>query len=86
MGLTQAEVAIMRRESSLKTTAKNPVSTAFGLGQLLKGNRLYYADLAGVHPDTTDDREQVMLFRLYVEDRYKTPERALHFKNRYGWY
>ena len=86
MGLTTTEVTLMRRESSLKTVAKNPTSTAFGLGQLIKGNRIYYADLIGVHPDTTDDREQVMLFRQYVQDRYVTPENALSFKNRNGWY
>jgi hypothetical protein len=86
MGLTKTEVAILSRESSLKTTAKNPHSTAFGLGQLLRGNRMRHANLIGVHPDTTDDREQVLLFRSYVEDRYHTPENALRFWNQNGWY
>src|SRR5215216_6688130 len=41
-GTSAAERWIILRESSGDPTADNPASTAFGLGQLLLGNRILY--------------------------------------------
>ena len=76
----------MRRESSLRITAKNPVSSAFGLGQLIVNNRIRLGQQMGVNPNTINPYEQVLLFRSYVEERYGTAEAALWFWDRNGWY
>ena len=74
------------KESSGRTTAKNPTSTAFGLGQFLKSNRIKYANLIGVKPDTTDPVEQIVMMRLYIENRYNNANSALSFHKINGWY
>jgi hypothetical protein len=71
------------RESSGYPTADNPTSTAFGLGQLLLGNRILYL---GRHYATTDCGRQLWAFRAYVRDRYGTAERAKAFWQANGWY
>jgi hypothetical protein len=63
--------------------ADNPTSTAFGLGQLLLGNRILYL---GRHYATTDCGRQLAAFRAYVRDRYGTAERAKAFWQANGWY
>jgi hypothetical protein len=77
-----AEHWIMR-ESSGYPTADNPTSTAFGLGQLLLGNRILYL---GQDYATTDCGRQLWAFRAYVRDRYGTAERAMAFWQANGWY
>jgi hypothetical protein len=68
-GTSPAEHWIIMRESSGYPTADNPASTAFGLGQLLLGNRILYL---GEQYATTDCGRQLWAFRAYVCDRYGT--------------
>jgi hypothetical protein len=60
-----------------------PASTAFGLGQLLLGNRILYL---GRDYATTDCDRQLWALRAYVRDRYGTAERAKAFWQANGWY
>ena len=82
-GTSAAERWIIMRESSGDPTADNPTSTAFGLGQLLLGNRILYL---GRHYATTDCGRQLWAFRAYVSDRYGTAARAKAFWQANGWY
>jgi septal ring factor EnvC (AmiA/AmiB activator) len=82
-GTSAAEHWIIMRESSGHPTADNPTSTAFGLGQLLLGNRILYL---GREYATTDCGRQLWAFRAYVRDRYGTAERAKAFWQANGWY
>jgi hypothetical protein len=82
-GTSAAEYWIIMRESSGDPTADNPTSTAFGLGQLLLGNRILYL---GQDYATTDCGRQLWAFRAYVRDRYGTAERAKAFWQANGWY
>jgi septal ring factor EnvC (AmiA/AmiB activator) len=82
-GTSAAERWIIMRESSGYPTADNPTSTAFGLGQLLLGNRILYL---GQDYATTDCGRQLWAFRAYVRDRYGTAERAKAFWQANGWY
>jgi septal ring factor EnvC (AmiA/AmiB activator) len=82
-GTSPAERWIIMRESSGDPTADNPASTAFGLGQLLLGNRILYL---GEDYATTDCGRQLWAFRAYVRDRYGTAERAKAFWRANGWY
>jgi septal ring factor EnvC (AmiA/AmiB activator) len=82
-GTSAAERWIILRESSGDPTADNPTSTAFGLGQLLLGNRILYL---GQDYASTDCGRQLWAFRAYVRDRYGTAERAKAFWQANGWY
>jgi septal ring factor EnvC (AmiA/AmiB activator) len=82
-GTSAAERWIILRESSGYPTADNPTSTAFGLGQLLLGNRILYL---GQDYATTDCGRQLWAFRAYVRDRYRTAERTKAFWQANGWY
>jgi septal ring factor EnvC (AmiA/AmiB activator) len=82
-GTSAAERWIIMRESGGDPTADNPASTAFGLGQLLLGNRILYL---GKDYATTDCGRQLWAFRAYVRDRYRTAERAKAFWQANGWY
>jgi septal ring factor EnvC (AmiA/AmiB activator) len=82
-GTSAAERWIIMRESSGDPTADNPTSTAFGLGQLLLGNRILYL---GADYDTVDCGKQLAAFRAYVRDRYGTAEAAQAFWQANGWY
>jgi septal ring factor EnvC (AmiA/AmiB activator) len=82
-GTSAAERWIILRESSGDPTADNPTSTAFGLGQLLLGNRILYL---GKDYATIDCGRQLWAFRAYVRDRYGTAERAKAFWQANGWY
>ena len=82
-GTSAAERWIIMRESSGFPTADNPTSTAFGLGQLLLGNRILYLGQAYA---TTDCGRQLWAFRAYVRDRYGTAARAKAFWQANGWY
>jgi septal ring factor EnvC (AmiA/AmiB activator) len=82
-GTSAAERWIIMRESSGYPTADNPTSTAFGLGQLLLGNRILYL---GKEYATTDCGRQLWAFRAYVRDRYGSAERAKAFWQANGWY
>jgi septal ring factor EnvC (AmiA/AmiB activator) len=82
-GTSPAEHWIIMRESSGFPTADNPRSTAFGLGQLLLGNRILYL---GQDYATTDCGRQLWAFRAYVRDRYGSAARAKAFWQANGWY
>jgi septal ring factor EnvC (AmiA/AmiB activator) len=82
-GTSVAERWIIMHESSGYPTADNPTSTAFGLGQLLLGNRILYL---GEDYATTDCGRQLWAFRAYVHDRYGTAARAKAFWQANGWY
>jgi septal ring factor EnvC (AmiA/AmiB activator) len=82
-GTSAAEHWIIMHESGGDPTADNPTSTAFGLGQLLLGNRILYL---GQDYATTDCGKQLSAFRAYVRDRYGTAENAQAFWRANGWY
>lgn len=82
-GLSPAEAWIIQHESSGRTNAQNPTSTAFGLGQLLLANRKKYL---GADYATTDPNKQLAAFRAYVRDRYGDANRAMQFWRAKGWY
>jgi septal ring factor EnvC (AmiA/AmiB activator) len=82
-GTSAAEHWIIMHESSGDPTADNPTSTAFGLGQLLLGNRILYL---GQDYATIDCGRQLSAFRAYVRDRYGTAENAQAFWQANGWY
>ena len=81
--LSPAERYIVQHESGGSTTAKNPHSTAFGLGQLLISNRRHYL---GANANTTDPSLQLKAFRGYVQDRYGNASRAEAFWKSHHWY
>jgi hypothetical protein len=68
------------------TTAKNPKSSASGLGQLIKGNREAYGRQLGIDPNTLDFGEQLKMMELYIKNRYGTPKRAREVWEQQGWY
>jgi septal ring factor EnvC (AmiA/AmiB activator) len=82
-GTSAAERWIIMRESSGDPTADNPTSTAFGLGQLLLGNRILYL---GRQYATSDCGRQLWAFRAYVRDRYGSAATAQAFWQANGWY
>jgi peptidoglycan hydrolase CwlO-like protein len=82
-GTSAAEQWIIMHESGGYPTADNPSSTAFGLGQLLLGNRILYL---GEDYATTDCGKQLTAFRTYVRERYGTAEAAQAFWQSHGWY
>lgn len=77
---------IINNESRFDPHAKNPTSSAFGIGQMIKANRIAYGKRLGYHPDTTDGMQQIAMMMEYIKDRYKTPEAAAAFKKKHGWY
>lgn len=82
----EAKQWIIGKESSGKTTAKNPNSSAFGLGQMIRANREAYAKRLGVDPDTTDYDAQSAMMDMYVKDRYGTYQKAREFWEKNQWY
>lgn len=83
---SNAVVRIIKLESGGDPEADNPKSTAFGCGQLLRGNRIKYGKECGVRFDTLDPEWQMCMTHAYIDDRYKSDEAALAFKLRRGWY
>jgi hypothetical protein len=81
--LSASEAFIIQRESGGETTAKNPHSSAFGLGQLILANRRHYL---GADANTTDPGLQLKAFRGYVKDRYGNADRAAAFWRKNHWY
>jgi septal ring factor EnvC (AmiA/AmiB activator) len=82
-GTSDAEYWIIMHESGGDPTARNPSSTAFGLGQLLLDLR---QRLLGADYDTIDCGKQLYAFRAYVKERYGTAEAAKAFWLSHGWY
>lgn len=86
-GVDDALQWLIQKESSGRTDAKNPNSSAFGLGQLIRANREAYAKKLGIqNPDTTDYNEQLAMMKAYIADRYGSPEKAKQFWERNNWY
>ena len=85
-GLSYAESIIVGRESRGLSGAKNPRSSAFGLGQLLSGNRAQYAPRCGTSASTRNPGGQLCMMRAYINDRYGSAARALAFRRSHGWY
>jgi Transglycosylase SLT domain len=81
-GLPASARSIIQSESGGDPTAKNPTSTAFGLGQLTIANR--HALMA--NPGSTNCSEQIAGFTKYVNGRYGSFDRALAFRKRHNWY
>lgn len=77
---------IISKESGGKTSAKNPRSSAFGLGQLIAANRRAYGQRLGFNPDTTDFNQQLAMMREYIRERYGNARAARQFWERKGWY
>lgn len=82
-GLPSAAQQIIQRESGGSSTAKNPHSTAFGVGQLLVANR---KALMGANYASTDCGAQIDAFAKYTKGRYGSYDRALSFHKSHGWY
>lgn len=81
--LSPAMKWLIGKESGGRTTADNPKSTAFGVGQLLLANRQKYL---GADANTTDYAKQLDAMRRYISDRYGSAEKAQAFHQQHGWY
>lgn len=77
---------IIQRESEGNPRAKNPNSSAFGLGQLIEANRKAYAERFGFSPDTINPQEQLQMMDAYVKERYGSYEAARKFWEQNHWY
>jgi hypothetical protein len=75
---------IIQHESGGSTHAKNPHSTAFGLGQLIYANRVHY--LGRANANTTDYNLQLRAMQSYIHDRYGNAQRAWGFWQKHHWY
>jgi len=75
---------IIQHESGGNTHAKNPHSTAFGLGQLLYANRVHY--LGRANAGTTDYNAQLGAMQHYIKDRYGNAQKAWGFWQKHHWY
>lgn len=82
-GAPPAARAIIMAESGGDPTAKNPHSTAFGLGQLIIANR---KAIMGSNYASTDCGAQYAAFEKYTMGRYGSFEKALAFRKKHGWY
>ena len=82
-GLPASARSIIMAESGGDPTAKNPHSTAFGLGQLIIANR---KALMGANYASTDCGAQLAAFEKYTLGRYGSYDKALAFRKRKGWY
>lgn len=85
-GLNSAETRLVRRESGGRTSAKNPRSSAFGIGQLTTANRVQHGRRCRVHPNTRSRAGQLCMMRSYIRSRYGSADRALAHHLRRGWY
>ncbi len=70
----EAMARLCWRESRYNPSLDNPRSTAYGLWQFLDSTWKYY----GIEK-TSDPLLQTIAAVRYIEDRYKTPRRALEF-------
>jgi len=81
-GLPQSAQNIINAESGGSPTAKNPTSTAFGLGQLTIANRKQLMS----DPSSTDCGAQTQAFEKYTLGRYGSYDNAWSFHKSHGWY
>lgn len=80
-GLSAAEAWIIQHESGGRSTAQNPSSTAYGIGQFLDST---WAS-TGISK-TSDPELQLKAFRIYVSRRYGSAENAKAFWQAHHWY
>ena len=73
---------LIMKESTWNYKAKNPKSTACGLGQTMMS--IYGKDLLNNFCD--DKYAQIDWTMIYIEDRYETPKKALSFHYKNNWY
>ena len=78
---------LMHRESSWRTRknpelADNPRSSAYGIPQALPGEKMASAG----HDWATNPITQIRWAIGYIEERYKTPCKALKFHDERGYY
>lgn len=72
---------LINKESSWEPTAKNPSSTAYGLGQFLDTTDAQYG------PRTPDPMVQLPRIFQYIKNRYHgSPVEAKQFHNAHDWY
>lgn len=71
---------IIERESRWNSEAKNPKSSAYGLCQFLSATYKQYGE------KTNDPYKQIDMCIEYINDRYKTPQKAIQFHNKNNWY
>lgn len=84
------EQFIIMRESGGSTTDYNSYETstghAFGIGQLTTENRIRFARILGVDPDTTNYCAQLAMMRLYIKERYGDTANAVEWWRGHKWY
>jgi hypothetical protein len=72
---------LVYRESKWSSSAQNPNSTAYGLGQFLNST---WATVGC--QKTPNPYEQIDCMIKYIEARYTTPQKAMVFWNKNKWY
>lgn len=76
-------LTLIGMESGGRSTATNPSSGAFGIGQFLGATKAAYAKYGAT---STDPVKQIKAMARYIADRYGTPTAALAHEHAYGWY
>lgn len=71
-------------ESGGDPHAKNPHSTAFGIGQLRYANRVHH--LGKANANTTDRGLQMTAMNAYIHDRSGTAGKAWAHEQKLHWY
>jgi cell wall-associated NlpC family hydrolase len=66
-------------EAGWNNTARNPSSTAYGIGQFLNSTW-------GSTPKTSDPRVQITAMLNYIKSRYGDPNKAWQFWQQHHWY
>jgi phage-related minor tail protein len=93
--LAKGEKYIIRHEAGglFNVNANNPISSAFGLGQLIEANRVKYARQLGFNAGmergdtgTTNRDHQIAMMRAYIRDRYGSLSNAVSYHKRHGVY
>lgn len=74
---------IIELESGWSSTATNPSSGAFGVGQFLGSTKAEYKAQGS---ESTNPVKQIVAMGDYIKNRYGTPEKALAFHLQHGWY
>lgn len=78
-------LAIMNHVSQCDPNFKHDKSTAAGLFGFLDSNRSWYSS-DSVTPNWSKPYVQIHYGLKYIIDRYKTPQNALEFLNKNGWF
>lgn len=75
-----AAMKIVTKESNFNNIAQNNHSTAYGMWQFLDST------WGGYGIKTSDPIQQTEAAMRYIKARYGTPQNALSFHNKMGWY